>query len=167
MRRSLVAVLIGASVCLAACSDDPGTAIDPGDDVEVLSPGEGCGDAFFWATNPDDTIAFAVMVDQRDRSQTEPTSASYDVGDEGLTVTVLRGHDLSGTFCTDVIVNDPIDSEDPATAGHVAVELDPLEPDFQGCGSTTGTATITGLEGDGVSFADVTVESANIGCYAG
>ena len=166
MIRSVAAVLFCTSVVLAACGDDDATAVDP-DEKVALSPGEGCGDAFFWAVNADDTIAVAVTVDQRERSETQPTTASYDVGDDGMTVTVRRGHDLSETFCTDLIVNDPIDSEKPATAGHVVVELDPLQRDFQGCGSTNGSAMLSGLEGDGLSFADVNVESTNIGCYAG
>jgi hypothetical protein len=167
MLRSLAPVLLCSSVVLTGCGGaDTATAVHPDHEV-ALSPGEGCGDAFFWAVNPADTIAVAVTVEQRDRSQTDPTRAAYDVGDDGLTVTIVRGHDLAASFCTDLIVNDPIDSETPATAGQVGIELDPLQPDFQGCGTTHGTATLSGVEGDGVRFADVTIESANIGCYAG
>jgi len=107
------------------------------------------------------------MVEQRERSSTEKTTASYDVGDEGLEVTVLRGRELSQTFCTDLLVGDPVKSETPATAGRVEVELDPLATDFRACGSTHGSVSVSGVEGDRLSFANFTVESANIGCYAG
>ena len=133
----------------------------------MLGPGDGCGDAFFWATNADDTIAVTVTVEQRERVATEPTTASYDVGDPGLTVTVLRGQDLSSTFCTDLLVGDPVDSRrlrpPPATSRSCSSRGTRLRRLRQ----HHGTATVTALEGDGLSFADVTVESAHIGCYAG
>jgi hypothetical protein len=36
-----------------------------------------------------------------------------------------------------------------------------------GCGGTSGSVTLSGLTGDGLSFADVAVSSDMIGCYAG
>jgi hypothetical protein len=169
MLRSLAAVLLCSCALLSACGDDSGaapTAVEPDDEV-VLGDGDGCGDAFFWATNADDTIAVTVFVDERARSSQAPTTVSFDVGDAGLTAQVLRGEELSATFCTDLLVGDPIDSETDATAGHVEITLDPQALDGATCGDFGGTATITGLEGDGLSFADVTVETENIGCYAG
>jgi hypothetical protein len=167
MLKSVAAHVLMSCAALTSCGDDTATAVDPDPEAVVLSPGEGCGDAFFWATSADDSLAVTVMVDQRKRSTNQPTTASYDLGDAALTVTVLRGDDLSSTFCTDILVGDPIESEVPATAGHVEVELDRQVADFGACGKTHGSVRVTGLTGDGLSFADFIVKSASIGCYAG
>jgi hypothetical protein len=164
MVRSLAALVLCSSVALSGCGG--GVPVDANGDV-VLPTGDGCGDAFFWAANAEDTVAVSISVEQRERSESEPTTASYDVGDAGLEVTVLRGDDLSDSFCTDLLVGDPVKSEEPASAGHVEIRLDPQTANLQGCGTTQGSATVTDLEGDGLSFGDFTVESASIGCYAG
>jgi hypothetical protein len=166
MRLLLVTVVL----LLAGCGgeDATSTAVDPGPvDLVELGPGSGCGDAFFWATTPDDRVAVTVTLDVRDRSTTEETTLSYDVGDPAVTVKVLRGEKLSTTFCTDVLTGDPIQRETDASTGHAEVRLDPGRPDMMGCGTTSGSLTLSGLTGDGLSFADVTVDSDMIGCYAG
>ena len=167
MIRSLAVVLLCSTTFLTACGDDEPTAVDRGDDIVVLEPGDGCGDAFFWATNADDTVAVTVAVNERARSSQEPTTVSYDVGDPDLTARVLRGDELSSTFCTDVLVGDPVASETDASAGHVEIVLDPQALDDTMCGEFSGTATLTGLAGHGLTFADVTITSEQIGCYAG
>ena len=166
MLRSLAALLLCSSAALSACGDDTPAAVDPEDQV-VLTAGDGCGDAFFWATNADDTIAVTVMVNERARSSQEPTTVSYDVGNAELTARVLRGQDLSSTFCTDILVGEPVASETDAYAGHVEIVLEPQALDEGSCGQASGTATLTGMAGDRLTFADVTIESADIGCYAG
>jgi hypothetical protein len=154
---------------LAACGSDPvATAVDPDPvDLVELGPGGACGDAFFWAATADDSIAVTVMVDARERSTREPFRASYDVSAPELTVKVLRGERLSSTFCTDILVGDPVESETAASAGTAEVRLDPGTPDMTGCGKTGGSLVVSGLADGGLSFASFTVESGTIGCYAG
>jgi hypothetical protein len=165
MVRTLVSLLF----LLVACGSDGTTkAVDPEPvDLVRLGPGGACGDVFFWATTADDKVAVTVMIDAPERSTTEPLEASYDVGDPAMTVTVLRGDRLSSTFCTDVLIGDPVDSQAPASAGTADVRLDPGTPDMLGCGSTAGSVTVSGLEGDDLSFAAFRVDSEAIGCYAG
>jgi hypothetical protein len=154
---------------LAACgTEGTSTATDP-DPVDLvrLGPGGGCGDAFFWAATADDSIAVTVMLDARERSTSEPLRASYDVTSPDVTVKVLRGERLSSTFCTDVLIGHPVTSVTAASAGTAEVRLDPGTPDMTGCGSTSGSLVVSGLTGDGLSFADFTVASTTIGCYAG
>jgi hypothetical protein len=169
IRSVLPGVVLLAAGFLTACGDDAGTAVDEPEpeSLVTLAPGNGCGDVYFWAATADDTVAVTVTVDQRERSTTEPTLASYDVGDAGLEVKVLRGEKLSTTFCTDILMGHPVKSETDASAGHVEVRLDPGTPDMLGCGKTHGSVTVTGLTGDGLSFDDFTVDSDMIGCYAG
>jgi hypothetical protein len=167
MLRPLAAV--GLLAALAGCGGATSTATDgpDGPDLVELAPGDGCGDAFFWATNADDTVAVSVGVDQHDRTTSGQTTASYDVGDPGLDVKVLRGDHLSGTFCTDMMVGEPVRSVTPASAGHVAVLLDPQVDGFGACGKTQGTVTVSDLVGDGLTFAPFSISTRNIGCYAG
>jgi hypothetical protein len=165
MLRTLLPVVF----LVAACgSDGAATAVDPDPvDLVELGPGGACGDAFFWAATADDSIAVTVMMDARERSTTKPFRASYDVGDPELTVHVLRGERLSSTFCTDILEGDPVKSETAASGGSAEVRMDPGTPDMLGCGKTSGSLTVSGLTGDGLSFDTFTVDSDMIGCYAG
>jgi hypothetical protein len=169
MLRGLLPLVVLLAGSLAACgSDGNTTAVDPDPvDLVELGPGGACGDAFFWAATADDTVAVTVMVDERERSTTEPFRAAYDVGDPDLTVMVLRGEGLSSTFCTDIPIGGPVTSETAASAGSAEVRLDPGTPDMMGCGRTSGSVTVTGLTGDGLTFDTFTVDSTMIGCYAG
>ena len=162
--RVLLGIAALAGIVSACVGDEAASEV-------VLTSGDGCGDASFWATTAADDVAVTVHVDARDRSLLEPTTLEYVLPDPAVEVEILEGDGLSRNFCTDAIDS----ASEPqrrrlATAGEVTVTLDPPPggPDVFGCGSVSGKLELHGIVAeDGTTFAPVTVTSDAIGCYAG
>lgn len=162
--RVLLGIAALAAVVSACGGDETRSEV-------VLTSGDGCGDALFWATTAADDVAVTVFVDAVERSSLEPTILEYVLPDPAVQVAILEGEALSRNFCTDVI--DSASEErrrQEATGGEVTVTLDP-PPEGQeafSCGNVSGKLELHGLVAeDGTTFAAVTVTSDAIGCYSG
>jgi len=137
----------------------------------VLSEGDACGDAFFWAVSESGDTAVTIALEARERSGQEPTKIDISLPDPAVEATVLSGHDLARNFCTDVLDtrSEPQDRQ-PAVAGSGSVTLDavPDGPDSLACGTVNGELDFQGVVAeDGTTFTPITVRSASIGCYSG
>jgi hypothetical protein len=134
-----------------------------------LSRSGACGEAFFWAESDSRDVAVTVVVNARSRSANSSTTISIAIPDPTVTVEILRGHDLSENFCTDVLFNSSVPvSKEAAASGTGEITLDAALPDGKACGSTNGTLRLSGVVGnDGTTFAPIEFTSSMIGCYAG
>jgi hypothetical protein len=154
--------VILAALVIGACGGE-----DAPKEPLVLTDGDACGEAFFWAATTAGDTAVTVYVDVRDRGAVAET---YDLPDPAVTVEVLRGSDLPRNMCTDVL---DLESEPTerisATAGHVEIEVTPsTAPGGPSCGTADGTLRLTDLVADdGTTFEPIEVTSASIGCYQG
>jgi hypothetical protein len=157
----LARVLLAALV-IGGCAGD-----DAHDEPLVLTDGDACGEAVFWAATADGGTAVTVYVDTRERGA---VAATYDLPDPAVTVEVLRGTDLPRNMCTDALDmrSEPTDRLE-ATAGRVEVEVTPSSaPGGPACGTADGTMRVIDLLAeDDTSFAPFEVTSAAIGCYLG
>lgn len=171
MRVNPLLLMVAMSVvaCTGESSVTPPASPSPSttapEATVVLTEGDACGDAFFWAASGEGDIAVTVAVEAWDRSRRATTTIDFTLPDPSVEVEILRGGRLQRNFCTDLPdpASDPR-SRQPATAGDGTITLDPK---IQTCG-VTGTLELDGLIGqDGTIFAPINVRSGSIGCYAG
>lgn len=141
-----------------------GTTEAAGTTVVLDGKQGGCAEAFFYATNADDTIAITLSFDLGER--TGEIDAAIGVGADAIPVEVqlLDGTDLSTTFCTDV-PQGTVDarSEGTGVQGRVEVGAPAGPPEF-----AQGTIELTELYfDDGRKVGPLTVTTDMIGFYAG
>jgi hypothetical protein len=161
---SLAALVWGAS----ACGGDDDAGAGRAQPVALARSG-GCGDAFFWASSADETVAVTVTVEARERSAAAPTTVTFSVPDPEVTVEIQRGRGLTQPFCNDVIDGNVwrVDETAAAEAGTGEIVLDPLVTGPMSCGGH-GTLHLEGLTAsDGTRFGTLDVATDAIGCYAG
>lgn len=163
-------------VC-AGCTDDQPT-VDPSistpgttsQSLVMLTRGDACGDAFFWAATKKGDTAVTVTVEADRRSFVASSVFSLTEYNVDLYVSVLRGKNLARNFCTDLINGNwqPTSSQ-KAVTGTGEIVLGPASVHVgQGCGKTRGSLKLDGLVAeDGTKFAPIKVVSQNIGCYSG
>ena len=166
----LVALLMACGASSCGSESTSSTAPEPTPGPIELTQGDACGDAYFWAATASGDVAVTVTVKVRKRSVDDPTTVQIVLPDAASTVRVLRGRNMVANFCNDALDRDKFPtSEQDAVAGKGTIVLDPTNSDGRSaCGATRGTLRLTGIEAeDGTKFAPITVESNNIGCYAG
>jgi hypothetical protein len=171
MTRRLVCVLSIALLAagLGACGSDSPARVTPvtrGNTPVKLSETGACGEAFFWAANPEGTLAVTLTVEVRKRSTTAPTTIDFTVPDPRVNVEIERGRGILGALCSDVITPSfHVDSRPVAVKGKGRVTVDPSLA--KGCGAK-GRMHLDGLVSrDGTRFAAIDVSTKSIGCYAG
>lgn len=136
--------------------------------VQLVRTGA-CGDAYFWAESADGNIAVTVDVTYSPVGADVTLAIPFSLPDRQVKIRVLKGHDLSRNFCTDLITtsSEP-ESTSAAVAGEGQVTIAPAPNHGSACGRTLGTLNLRGLVAeDGTEFSPITVESRDIGCYSG
>lgn len=171
MRRPvliLLPLLVVAS--LAGCGSDGDDDAGPGGEPIQLTRSGGCGDAYLWAATEDGTVAVTVGVEVPGHSTREDTVVAIDLPDPDVEAHLLRGdQDLTRNLCVDVVDADaePTSTVE-LTAGTGTITTTPISTDVGLCGDVTGTLELTDVEADdGTRIAEVTAETADIGCFAG
>lgn len=177
MRRPAALLPVLLLVLAGACSDgDDETIVDgvpvtePPEVVELTTSG-GCGEAFFWVTDVDGSVALTVAVEVPRYSTREPVVVDVDLSDPTVDAELLRGEDgdLRLNFCGDLIDERSEPDEVVAVAeGTGTVTIDPIPTDVPRCGNVTGRIELTDVVAeDGTRFDRVTGETTAIGCFAG
>ena len=169
MRSLILALSCTIAAALVAC----GGAATRGSDATttpepvLLSRGDACGDAFFWAATESGDIAVTVAMEATNRSRRNSASIAFELPERSVEVQILSGSNLAANFCTDVPSpeSDPRERQD-AAAGQGVITLDPATGNP--CGSTQGELKLDHLVAqDGTTFTPIFVTSDSIGCYAG
>jgi hypothetical protein len=170
---------VAMALGLVACTSDTPDPLTSGEvqgatgppvTIDLVRSGA-CGDAFFWAVSADGHTAVTAEVTYSRPAGASPTVAiPFSLpGNRNVKVEVLTGHDLSRNFCTDLPdMSSQPESRSPAVAGKGRVTIDPPPAKGNPCGRTSGALDLSGLvAADGTEFSPITVQSRNIGCYAG
>jgi len=128
----------------------------------------GCGNALFWATNADDTVAITVLVEVGERNAGQPFDATYDLArDDGVEVRYIEGAALSNGMCNDVANSGYQEERSEALGvGTLAVHLDPASADPGGF-SSGGAELSDARLSDGRVLARVEFETDEIGLFPG
>ncbi len=182
MSRSRPITLLATAVMalgLVACTSDTSDPLTSGESqgatgapaaINLVRSGA-CGDAFFWAESADGDTAVTAEVTYSRPAGANPTVAiPFSLpGNRAVKVEVLTGRDLSRNFCTDVLdMSSQPESRSPAVAGEGRVTIDAPPAKGNACGRTFGTLDLSGLVAeDGSVFSPITVQTRNIGCFAG
>lgn len=148
--------MILAAIAFIACAPTPGPGAE-GALAERLSVTGACADAFFYATNADQSLALIVQIDGLDGRH-----RTWALPDADLAVHLDVGGNL--TYCTDVYDDENmpyVDESTPATAGTVE-----FFRDSDGGYFPIGTMVLEDLVFDEVVL-DRLVIVSSFGWYAG
>ncbi|CAN5578478.1 hypothetical protein BH23CHL6_BH23CHL6_13050 [soil metagenome] len=126
--RSAAVVVLIASLAAACDAAPPTSAAHTLEGAEFQRTG-GCGDAFVYGTNADNTIAVTINWAQAASRAQEagPFEEKVALPDDRVVVSIQFGQHLSDGFCTDILMPDRprILAEAQASTGEVQIEVLP------------------------------------------